>query len=400
MKRQLDLWGSNHRQMPAYAAYAPNRAQAHTIAQSGRSVRVADLFSGIGGFHIGLEHAAEYHGIRLQLAFASDIDADACQVYAANFGVSPLGDIKDVDASAARGVDLICAGFPCQPFSNSGLKKGFQDERGTLYDHIEKFIVSETPRAFLLENVSGLLTNGRGHLRISRLHADGHAKRVGATMQHLETRLSELNDYEIAWALLDSSHFGSPQVRRRVYIVGIHRDLNYRSFAFPDGLCLLNTMRQVLDVDAGSNGQYALNPNQHANILADMTVKRLPSYRDGMRRIGQAYHCRGGNVGQAYHVDGLVPTLTVVWARFLPIYLPHELETLPTDPCQEVYDPGPYYGRGILRRATPRECLRLQGFPDDFIMSDSVTQAYCQAGNAVHCSVVMEIAKNLLTIIA
>tara|TARA_Y100000034_G_C6845691_1_gene383092 strand:+ start:147 stop:1316 length:1170 start_codon:yes stop_codon:yes gene_type:complete len=381
--------------MKEYSSYIFKRSKPEV---SSKPIRIIDLFSGIGGFHIGLEHAAKENNLKIEAHFSSDIDAHACEVYENNFTIKPFGDVQDIDSSAAKGGDLICGGFPCQPFSNSGLKKGLNDSRGNLYEHIDRFIRHGTPKAFLLENVSGILSNGKGHKRISRLHSEGHAKTIGATMQHLEERLESLSNYSVSWALLDSSHFGSPQVRRRVFIVGIHKDLNHKDFAFPTGSNQLNTMRTLIDFQAVAS--YALNPNQQDNIRKDMIEKHRPTYRNGMRRVGQAYHCPGGNVGQAYHIDGLVPTLTVVWTRFLPLYFPTELEVTPNDPYQEIYDPGSYYGQGKIRRATPRECLRLQGFPDDFIINKNEAQTYREVGNAVHCSVVNEIGRNLLPILA
>lgn len=228
---QLSLWGGNQ-EVREYPAYVPRRSHPNGV---GPSVAIVDLFSGIGGFHIGLEHAADRLGYRLGLLFACDIEPYASVVYANNFGVAPYGDIQEIDSSAATGADLICAGFPCQPFSNSGLKRGLSDSRGTLYEHIERFVGACTPKAFLLENVSGILTNGNGSLKMSSLHAEGHARRIGTTMQHLEERLQGLVDYEVTWCQLDSSRFGSPQVRRRVFIVGIRKDLRYRDFGFPSG---------------------------------------------------------------------------------------------------------------------------------------------------------------------
>lgn len=391
---QFELWSEQKDIIREYSPYIAERSR----PSSKNCITIVDLFSGIGGFHIGLEHAAARLNLGLKLMFASEIDQHACHIYEDNFGIKPEGDVQDIDTSAAKSADLICAGFPCQPFSNSGLKKGLNDSRGTLYDHIEKFMVAGKPKAFLLENVAGILTNGNGHLRMSALHAEGYARRIGSTMQHFEERLRSLSDYHVSWAELYSSRFGSPQVRRRVFMAGIHKDLRYRDFEFPNGSRQLNTMRMIMEPKVDE--KYALTPNQQANIRKDMAEKRRPSYRDGMRRVGQAYHCPGGNVGQAYHVDGLVPTLTVVWTRFLPVYIPHEMERLPHDPYQEIYDPGPYYGMGIIRKATPRECLRLQGFPDDFIANQKQSETYGQAGNAVHCSVVTEIGLRLLPIIA
>jgi site-specific DNA-cytosine methylase len=114
-----------------------------------------------------------------------------------------------------------------------------------------------------------------------------------------------------------------------------------------------------------------------------------------MRRAGQAYLCAGGNVGQGYHAHGLVPTLTKVWARFLPIYFPDARENLPELGVPE-FTPNKYYGSGYIRRVSVREALRLQGFPDEFTPNDSDRIAYEHAGNAVNAKIVKEITKKLL----
>ena len=114
-----------------------------------------------------------------------------------------------------------------------------------------------------------------------------------------------------------------------------------------------------------------------------------------MRRVGNAYLCDGGNVGQGYHAYGMVPTLTKVWARFLPIYFPHSRETLPSVDEPE-FLPNGFYGRGYFRRASVREVMRLQGFPNSFKPHPNPGIAYEHAGNAVNAKIVREIAENLL----
>jgi site-specific DNA-cytosine methylase len=158
-----------------------------------------DLFSGIGGFHLGLEHAAHDAGYKVKLKFASDINAQACAVYMENFGEAPLGDVTKIPTREASSADLLFGGFPCQPFSNSGLKRGLDDERGGLFFEIKRMIQGSRvravpghigPKAFLLENVSGLATNGSGGQGLSQLHA-GQQRKIGSTMLRLERELDE-----------------------------------------------------------------------------------------------------------------------------------------------------------------------------------------------------------------
>lgn len=383
-----------------YAPYLPVRTP--TPRRPLRTLEFADLFSGIGGFHLGLEHAAHDAGSRIKLRLASDINQAACDVYAENYGDRPEGDVTKVASADASGVDLLFGGFPCQPFSNSGLKRGLDDERGGLFFEIKRLIHGSRtraakghigPRAFLLENVAGLATNGARDAGISQLHAD-MPRKIGGTMVRLERELKSMKDYDVAWKEVVSSDFGSPQVRRRVFILGIHRDFAVSaSSLFPIGSSHRNPIRSIIEKRIVPGTE--LNDNQRRNILKDIKGSDGPSLRDGMRRVGRAYHCAGGNVGQCYHVDGLAPTLTVVWSHFLPLYFPGAKERRPSAMDQE-YFPGPAFGSGHLRRATVRETLRLQGFPDDFRLLGKATENYEQAGNAVNVNVVTELLKPIV----
>jgi site-specific DNA-cytosine methylase len=189
-------------------------------------------------------------------------------------------------------------------------------------------------------------------------------------------------------------------VRKRVYIVGVRRDLaspsqlSYQEF-FPNEF-LQHNFTSIVDPEADRDVELELSQNQAKNVRSFM--KRPPAYKDGMRRVGQAYLCKGGNVGQAYHAHGMVPTLTKIWARFLPIYFPHEKERLPNMSEKEFVPDFRYYGKGRLRRASVREAMLLQGFPRDFAPHESPRLAYEHAGNAVNAKVVREIARHLLNI--
>jgi DNA (cytosine-5)-methyltransferase 1 len=216
-------------------------------------------------------------------------------------------------------------------------------------------------------------------------------------MVRLERELQGMKDYDIAWKEVVSSDFGSPQVRRRVFILGVHRDFSVSAASlFPVGSVHRNTIRTIIESRLVPGTE--LNANQSRNILKDIKGSDAPSFRDGMRRVGRAYHCEGGNVGQCYHVDGLAPTLTVVWSHFLPLYFPGAKERRPSS-IDEEFNPGAAYGTGHLRRATVRETLRLQGFPDDFKLLGKPTENYQQSGNAVNVNVVKELIKPIVSVI-
>jgi DNA (cytosine-5)-methyltransferase 1 len=284
----------------------------------------------------------------------------------------------------------VTAGFPCQPFSNSGLKLGLSDPRGQFYFKIEEIIKKFNTKSFILENVSGIRTNGGGKYKSELAF---NPQQIGKTMHFLEQNLKGLRNYSVKWVEIDSSSLGSPQVRKRVYIIGVHKDFTeeldlefheYKKHAFID-------IAEEIKIE-----NLELSENQETNLRSFMV--NPPSYHDGMRRVGQAYLCAGGNVGQGYHANGMVPTLTKVWARFMPIYFPHEKENLPVLD-ERNFEPNRHYGKGYFRRASVREAMRLQGFPDSFRPHELDRIAYEHAGNAVNAKIVREIAENLLAYI-
>ena len=365
---------------------------------SGKSLKIVDLFAGIGGFHYGIGAAAALKSMKIDPVLVSEIEDSCRQTYERNLKCTAEGDINKIPLSSYRNIeaDIVTAGFPCQPFSNSGRKLGLKDPRGRFYDRIEEIIKHFNSKSFILENVPGMTKNGSGRLYPSRL-AD-EPQLIGSTMKTLEDKLISLRDYNVRWFEVDSSDLGSPQVRKRVYIVGVRRDLSdagqltHQSF-FPNEF-LQHNFTSIVDPAADDDPDLELSPNQARNVRSFM--KRAPAYKDGMRRVGQAYLCKGGNVGQAYHAHGMVPTLTKIWARFLPIYFPHEKESLPNVSEKEFVPDFRYYGRGRLRRASVEEVMRLQGFPKSFEPHENPRLAYEHAGNAVNAKVVREIVRHIL----
>ena len=354
-------------------------------------VKIVDLFAGIGGFHYGIAAAAAKinHGVKPLLV--SEIEPSCQETYSKNHKCEVQGDINKIRIRDFIGdADIVTAGFPCQPFSNSGLKLGLSDPRGQFYFKIEEIIKKFNTKSFILENVSGIRTNGGGKYQSELAF---NSQTIGKTMHFLEQNLIKLKNYAIKWIEIDSSSLGSPQVRKRVYIIGVHKDftdelnLNFHSYK-------KHSFIKIAEKE--KNQDLELSVNQEINLRSFMS--NPPSYHDGMRRVGQAYLCAGGNVGQGYHAYGMVPTLTKVWARFMPIYFPHEKEDLPKLD-EKHFKPNRYYGKGYFRRASVREVMRLQGFPDSFVPHNLDRIAYEHAGNAVNAKIVREIAENLLTYI-
>jgi len=354
---------------------------------SKKKIRIVDLFAGIGGFHYGISAAAAKinHGVKPILV--SEIEQSCQETYEKNHKCEVHGDVNKIVLNDFSDVaDIVTAGFPCQPFSNSGLKLGLSDPRGQFYFRIEEIIKKFEAKSFILENVPGIRTSGGG-LYASQLAIKPQT--IGKTMKFLEENLQNLKDYHVKWIEIDSSLLGSPQVRKRVYIIGVHKDFT-KDLQIHFGNYQRNPFMAI--VDEVFIESLKLSSNQEKNLRSFMV--KPPSYKDGMRRVGKAYLCEGGNVGQGYHAHGMVPTLTKVWARFLPIYFPHEKENIP-DISSKHFTPNGHYGMGFLRKASVREVMRLQGFPDSFVPNESNRLAYEHAGNAVNAKIVREIADNL-----
>ena len=355
------------------------------------NIKLVDLFSGIGGFHLGLLASSSKKNIGVKVVLASEIEESCRNVYKKNFGCDVQGDINKININDYNfDADILTAGFPCQPFSNSGMKKGLIDKRGQFYYKIEEFIKKFKTKSFILENVPGIKKNGGGNF-ISKLAFQPQI--VGKTMNFIEENLKKLSDYNIRWLEIDSSTLGSPQVRKRVYIVGVHKDFssnlqfNFKPYKKNPFMSVVKKIH-IKDLE--------LSSSQCANIKSFM--HKRPAHKDGMRRVGQAYLCKGGNVGQGYHAYGLVPTLTLVWSKFMPIYFPHEKENLPKINVSH-FEPNRFYGKGYFRKASINEVMKLQGFPEDFFTHEKSTCAYQHAGNSVNVKVIREIADNLLNYI-
>ncbi len=362
-------------------------------------INIVDLFAGIGGFHYGIAAAANKVKRSVEPLLVSEIEESCQEIYALNHGFDAVqGDIKGPLKYIKGQADIVTAGFPCQPFSNSGLKKGLSDPRGQFYSKIVEIIEKFDAKSFILENVPGIKTNGTAS-GLSRLAVNQQP--IGSTMYFLEENLLKLKKYKVKWLEINSSQLGSPQVRKRVYIIGIDRE--YLKKHDDDFQIKLDDYEQndffhIADDEADTDPRFQLSSKQIENIKSFMRIGP-PSYHNGMRRVGKAYLCPGGNVGQAYHADGLVPTLTKVWARFLPIYFPNEDEARPEYDADGLdikeFAKCDNYGEGLIRRASVEEVMRLQGFPTNFRPHQTPRIAYEHAGNAVNAKVIREIADNL-----
>lgn len=304
--------------------------------------RFIDLFAGIGGIRIPFQ---ELGGA---CVFSSEWDRFAQKTYTVNFGETPSGDITQIDSSSIPDFDILLGGFPCQPFSAAGLKKGFADTRGTLFFEIERIIRDKRPKAFLLENVKQLRTHDKGRtLKVILSHIDA----LG---------------YYVRYDILRAGDFGVPQNRERTYIVGFDKhyfDINEDyEFQFPAPTFEKTRLGDILE----------------SNVDEKYTL--TDAIWEGFKKRKQNNINRGAGFGYCLF-DADSPYVSTLVAR----YYKDGQEIL----VDQGSDKNP-------RKLTPRECARLQGFPDNFIIPVSNTQAYKQFGNSVAVPVVRAVAKRIL----
>lgn len=180
-----------------------------------------DLFSGIGGFHSGLSSLGG------ECVFASDILPVACETYYKNYGIRPHGDITKIPAKMIPDHDILCAGFPCQSFSNVGPKGGLNDPRGEMIYEIFRILKVKKPKAFILENVKGL-----------------QAHQQGKVLSYIIQTLEEIG-YKVKYEILEAKDYGLPQIRKRIFIVGVKKNIK-QEFIFPEPIKLKYTLSKVL----------------------------------------------------------------------------------------------------------------------------------------------------------
>lgn len=294
--------------------------------------KTIDLFSGIGGIRLGFE---KYGCTNV---FSSEWDRYAQQMYEANFGEKPFGDINDIDPSDIPDHDILLAGFPCQPFSIAGKGLGFEDTRGTLFFNIAEILKTKQPKAFLLENVKRLTT-----------HDSGRTFRI-----ILET-LKQLG-YTVYFKVLNTLDFGLPQKRERIYIVGFSDNI---PFCFPEPINTYRSLSELLENDQDVEPSYFLSDA--------LKQKRLAALKKAPPTPSIWHENIGGNVS-----------------------------ALPYSCALRAGGSYNYLVVNGVRRLTGREMLRLQGFPDDFEINIPYSQVRKVAGNSVSVPVIEAIAENML----
>lgn len=302
-----------------------------------------DLFCGIGGFRLALE------SLGAKCVFSCDKDRQARKTYEANFGEEPEGDITTIAADSIPDFNILCGGFPCQPFSIAGKQRGFKDTRGTLFFEIARIIKAKQPKVVFLENVANLAR-----------HDDGN------TLKVILDTLKGLG-YDVHYQVLNAAHYGVPQIRKRIYFVCFRKDLQV-DFSFPEPTFEDVAVEDYLEENVDE--KYYLDISSITFYKPDTNVRQLDTYRMGY--IGSISQGR-----RVYGVKGCAPTF-VVSARG------------PAGSTEA------YYINGRVRRLTPYESKRIMGFPDDFVFPVSEERIYQQLGNSVAVPVVRMIAEKIV----
>lgn len=404
-------------------------------------INYIDLFAGVGGIRLGVTQALTKQNITSKCVLSSEIDEKACETYQLNFGEHPEGDVKKIEE--IEQFDFLLAGFPCQPFSYAGKRQGFGDTRGTLFFEIERILGKYRPKAFLLENVRGLYTH------------DG-----GRTFQTIMSKLHELG-YGTYDLILNSSDFGVPQNRVRLYILGIlgstpRMTLTTNlgavdSHAYKKNEEKLKTVGDILEEDVAEKYYCSATFEEQLRSVMGDDLTKLHGYRLIDYRGGQSLHSwELGKKGKCSAQEIKFMNLLILNRR-KPIFGKHQdgkklsLEQIKTfytdDDILEVIESlkqkgylkeengrfNPVCGNmsfevfkfldpnsisitltssdsnrlGVIqnnrpRRITPRECARLQGFPDTFIVNPSDAYAYKQFGNSVSVPVIEALVSDFL----
>ena len=313
--------------------------------------KMASLFAGIGGIDYGFKFAG------IQPVWANEIDKYCAVTFTANHNDIKLivDDICNIKGVNIPKVDILAGGFPCQPFSIAGYRRGFEDDRGNMFFQIMRLVDEmadnkNKPRVIFLENVKNLQTHDKGH-----------------TFYVIKEKLEE-HGYYVKEKVLNTSEYGNlPQNRERIFIVGFLNKKDYENFKWPNKVALTKTIDKVVDWDAEVDKKYLYGSEKKCyRLLKDNIAERNIIYQ--YRRV----YVRANK-------GGVCPTLTAnmgMGGHNVPLIINNQNK---------------------IRKLLPIECLKLQGFPDDFIIPSELcdSRVYKQAGNAVSVNVVKRVASNI-----
>jgi len=324
-----------------------------------------DLFAGIGGIRMGFDQA---FGDQIRTDYVCEWDVDAQKTYRANFNdpFEITGDITLVDEKTIPPFDICLAGFPCQAFSIAGKKGGFNDNykgrcRGTLFFDVARICEYHKPKVIFCENVKGLTIHDKGN-----------------TFKVITETLEQIG-YDVYSKVLNSKDFGVPQNRERIYIVAFRKDLNFPKFVFPKGTDDTKRIKDIMEEEVPSVKYY----------ISDVYLETLKRHkaRHEAKGNGFGYVVRGQDeIAGAIVCGGMGKERNLVCDDRL------------TDFTPVTHIKGEVNREGI-RKMTPREWARLQGFPDDYKLVLSDVHLYKQFGNSVTVPVIKAIAENIKIIL-
>lgn len=318
-----------------------------------------DLFAGIGGFRMAMQN------IGGKCVFTSEWDENAKKTYRANFGETPFGDITKERTKnyIPDDFDVLCAGFPCQAFSIAGKRGGFEDTRGTLFFDVAEIIKNRKPKAIFLENVKGLRNHNGG--------------RTLATI--LNVLRNDLNYYVPEPQIVNAKDFGVPQNRERIYIVGFRNDLNINSFSYPEPLEEKVFFKKIKEKKVVPTKYY----------LSTQYMQTLVNHRE-------RHTNKGNGFGYAIIKDDEISNAIVVGGMGRERNLVIDCRITDFTPTTHIKGE---VNRDGIRKMTPREWARLQGFPDNFIIPVADASAYKQFGNSVAVPAIQATAKKIIDLI-
>ena len=315
-----------------------------------------DLFAGIGGFRLAMQNLGG------KCVYPSEWDAEAKRTYQANFGEIPFGDITQEETKKyiPENFDLLCAGFPCQAFSIAGRRGGFEDTRGTLFFDVAEIIRRKQPKAIFLENVKGLFNHNGG-------------KTLDTILNVLR---NDLGYYVPNPQIINAKDFGVPQNRERIYIVGFHKSTSVSAFKYPE-------------------------PKEQKVCFADIKEKKVVptkyylsrQYLQTLYNHKARHESKGNGFGFEIIADSGISNAIVVGGMGRERNLVIDNRITDFTPTTKIK--GEVNREGI-RRMTPREWARLQGFPDNFIIPVADASAYKQFGNSVAVPAIQATAKEII----
>lgn len=301
-----------------------------------------DLFAGLGGFRLALE------SLGAKCVYSNEWDEPVKKVYIENFGDTPEGDITQVSASSVPDHDILCAGFPCQAFSISGKQRGFEDSRGTLFFDVARIVKEKMPKIVFMENVKNFASHDNGH-----------------TLAVVKQTMNDLG-YTFYQKILNPIDFGIPQKRERIYMVCFRNDINSNDFQFPKPFKLTKHVEDYLINDEDMVKDLYVNRDD-----IKLNGKIDDVYSNKPIRLGIVN--KGGQGERIYSTKGIAITLSAYGGGVFS-------------------KTGGYLINGKIRKLHPRECARIMGYPDTYIISESKNQAYKQFGNSVVIDVLQYIS--------